>query len=441
MRRVLQVVLPLIILAITGAVVYTILANPNKPKTKKVERPLVYVESITAKQENLSVLIETQGEVKARVYSKLMPEVSGRITYVSDNFFAGRFFKKDETLIQIDQRDYEIALAKAKADLVKAETALEQEKIRTENFKTAVINGKNVLQQNILTLKEEEAKAAQALTDWKKLGRQGEPGELVLRKPQLNAARAAVEAAKADIEKAERDLSLVDALLKNAKAAVDAAKAEVRQRQIDLERCTVKAPYNGRIISKFVDLGQYISPGNEIAQVYGIDAVEVRLPVSSKDLQYMNLPDDAPGSKTSKAEVKITLESGAESHSWNGFLDRTESTMDSKSRQNYVIAQVKNPFSSEHSLKPGVFVKAEIKGKQIKDVFIVPISAVRDSSYLWIIDEKSQLRKKSVDIVWRNLKIAALTGLNEGDKICKTSLTFARNGLDVTEESREEKAK
>ena len=312
MRRVFQIVLPLVILAITAFVVNNILSNPNKPKTKKVERPPVFVETISAKKENFSVLIETQGEVKARIYSKIIPEVSGRITSISDNFFNGKFFKKDEILVQIDPRDYEIALSKAKADLIKAETEFEQEKIRTQNFKTAIINGQNVLQNNILIFKEEEARGQQALTDWKKLGRKGEPSELVLRKPQLKAALAAVESAKADIEKAERDLGLVDALLKNSQAAIDSAKAEVRQKEINLERCTIKAPFNGRILSKSVNVGQYISPGNTIAEIYGIDVSEVRLPVSTKDLQYMNLPEDSPNADSHKAEVLFSLQNGEE---------------------------------------------------------------------------------------------------------------------------------
>ncbi|MCM8542085.1 MAG: efflux RND transporter periplasmic adaptor subunit [Lentisphaeraceae bacterium] len=439
MRRVFQIVLPLVILAITAFVVNNILSNPNKPKTKKVERPPVFVETISAKKENFSVLIETQGEVKARIYSKIIPEVSGRITSISDNFFNGKFFKKDEILVQIDPRDYEIALSKAKADLIKAETEFEQEKIRTQNFKTAIINGQNVLQNNILIFKEEEARGQQALTDWKKLGRKGEPSELVLRKPQLKAALAAVESAKADIEKAERDLGLVDALLKNSQAAIDSAKAEVRQKEINLERCTIKAPFNGRILSKSVNVGQYISPGNTIAEIYGIDVSEVRLPVSTKDLQYMNLPEDSPNADSHKAEVLFSLQNGEEKNEWKGFLDRTESAMDSKSRQHYVIGQVQNPYDGKRSLKPGVFVKAQISGKTLPDIYVIPISALRESSYLWIVNEKSELQKKPVSIVWRNFKIAAIRGLEPGDKICITSLTFARNGLIVTEEGKEEK--
>lgn len=433
MRRFFQIFLPVILLCIAGFIVMVIVKNPTKPKTRKAQVPKVFVESFVAKKTDFPVSIITQGEVAPRIKSKIIPEVSGKIVEVSDNFFAGKFFKKDEVLLKLDPRDYEIALAKAKADLVKAETDLEQEKIRTQNFKTAIINSKNTLQKNILTLKEETARGEQALLDWKKLGRPGEPGELVLRKPQMEAAKAAVDAAKADIEMGERNLSLTETLLKNSQAAVDAAKAEVRMREINLERCQIRAPFDGRIIAKSVDIGQYVSPGNPVADIYGIEAVEVMLPISPKELMFIDLPGISPKVENSNPEVVFSTQLGNETITWKGLIDRSDSMVDSKSRQYNVIGQVKNPFEGEHTLKPGTFVKAEIKGKTLENVFVLPISAVRESSFVWSIDNEMKLNKQPVKIIWRNLDTAVVTGLNDGEKICRTALTFARNGLVVTE--------
>ena len=433
MRRFFQIGLPLLVLGSAGFFIYKIVSDPVKPKTKKSSSPPVFVEVQTAVKTNFPVKVETQGEVRPRIMSKIIPEVSGKVIAVSDNFFAGKFFKKGETLLQIDPRDYETSLTKAKTELIKAQTSLEQEKVRTKNFDTAIINAKNILQKNILTLKEEEARAEQALIDWKRLGNTGSPGELVLRRPQLDAAKAAVEAAKAEILKAQRDLTLVDTLIKNASAAVEAAKAEIRQKEINLERCTIMAPFDGRVISKSVNIGQYTSPGNAIADIYSIDAVEVRLPLSSNDLQFIALPGDSPEQTSSQPEVILSMLSGKEKISWEGIIDRTEGQMDPKSRQHYVIGRVNNPFSGENPLKPGTFVKAEIHGRTLNDVFIVPISSLRESSYLWLVDENSKLTKRPVEIQWRDMEIAVLKGLKDGDKICITTLTFAREGLAVTE--------
>jgi len=418
------------VLAIAGGVTTIIIKNPKKPKTRKSVVPPVFVESIPAEKINFPVLIETQGEAAPRIQSKLIPEISGKVIKTSPNFYVGKFFKKGEVLVEIDARDYEIALEKSKGSLLKAETELEQEKIRTQNFQTAIVNAENMLQKSILTLKEEQARSEQALIDWKRLGKEGQPSELALRKPQMDAAKAAVESAKADVEKAKRELKLTSALIKNAEASVLTAKADVRQKEIDLERCKITAPFDGRIVSKSVEIGQYTSPGNAVADIYGIHTAEIRLPVSSKDLQFMSLPEDSPEARDTKTKVILSMPNS--DISWEGVLDRTDSRIDSNSRQQYVIAQVAEPFSGEFSLKPGTFVKAQITGKEIKDVYVVPIAAVRESSYVWLV-EKSKLQKRMIDIVWRDMEKAVVRGLEEGEKVCVTTLTFARNDLDVKE--------
>ena len=437
MRRFFQILLPVLVLAIAGGITYKIIKNPKKPNTRKSVVPPVFVETLLAKKTNFPVIIETQGETTPRIQSKLIPEISGKVIKTSSNFFAGKFFKKGEILVEIDSRDYEIALEKAKASLLKAETVYEQEKIRTQNFKTAIVNAENLLQQNILKLKEEIARSEQALIDWKRLGRKGEPGELVLRKPQMAAAKAAVEAAKAEVEKAKRDLSLTSALIKNAEASVLSAKADLKQKELNLNRCKISAPFDGRIVSKSVDLGQYTSPGNAIADIYGIHKAEVKLPVSAKDLQFMSLPEDSPNAKSHKTKVLLKLPNS--DISWQGILDRTDSKIDSNSRQQYVIAQIDEPFSGEFSLKPGTFVNAVISGREIKDVFVIPITAIRESSYVWLVNEESTLQKKLVTILWRNKEKAVVSGLSDGDKICITTLTFARNNLPVQEKGSKSK--
>ena len=439
MRRFFQIGLPLIVLAIVGLIIHKFMTNPSKPKTKKNTVPPVFVEVQKAQKSDFPVTIETQGEARPRIMSTLIPEVSGKVIKISDNFFAGKFFKKDEVLLELDPRDYEIALAKAKTEVIKAQTSLEQEKVRTKNFETAVLNAKNTLQKNILTLKEEEARAEQALIDWKRLERKGTPSELVLRKPQLNSANAAVKSAEADIEKAKRDLTLIDVLIKNAEAALEAAKAELRQKEINLERCTIKAPFDGRVISKSVNIGQYTSPGNSIAEIYSIEILEIRLPLSNNDLNFLTLPGDSPMENSEKPKVIFSLSNNENEIKWDGTIDRTEGQMDTKSRQHYIIGQVKDPFSTKYPLKPGTFVKAKIKGKSLSGVFTVPISSIRENNYLWLVDDKSKLTKKEVNILWQDMNIAVVKGLENGDKICTTTLTFAREGLAVTEKGKKKK--
>jgi len=106
--------------------------------------------------------------VQPRTQTTLLPEVSARIVEVSPNFKAGGFFEKDETLLKLDPVDYETAVIVAQAGVAQAQA----------------------------TLAEEQARAEQALENWKALGRAAEPGAMVLRKPQLAKAEADVASAR-----------------------------------------------------------------------------------------------------------------------------------------------------------------------------------------------------------------------------------------------------
>ncbi len=103
-----------------------------------------------------------------------------------------------------------------------------------------------------LALAEEQARVDQAVQDWKRLNLDEEPSELVLRGPQLRRAQANVSSAEARLESAKRDL----------------------------EKTEIKAPYAGRILTKIVDVGQFVSPGNQLAKIYAVDFAEVRLPLT-----------------------------------------------------------------------------------------------------------------------------------------------------------------
>ena len=106
------------------------------------------------------------------------------------------------------------------------------------------------------TLSEEQARVAQAEQDWQRLGNSKQAPDLVLRKPQLMAAQATVYSAEAGFSKAA---------------------------ELALERSNIIAPYTGRVLSKSVDVGQVVSVGTELAEIYAVDYVEIRLPLKNKD--------------------------------------------------------------------------------------------------------------------------------------------------------------
>ena len=161
--RALKFVLPLAVLALAGLVAVTMIRNRPEVETQplRIEPPGVHVRVIQLRDVRLSVT--SQGTVRPRRETQLVPEISGRVISVAPSFAEGGFFEAGEVLVTIDPFDYQQAVISARSQLAKAR----------------------------LRLAQEEAEAEVAQREWEDLGR-GNPRDLTLRKPQLNDARVGV---------------------------------------------------------------------------------------------------------------------------------------------------------------------------------------------------------------------------------------------------------
>jgi RND family efflux transporter MFP subunit len=296
-----------------------------------------------------SVIVRSQGTVSPRREIDIVAQVSGRIVASSANFAQGGFVDKDTAMVTVEDNDYRFALIKAEARVADA----------------------------IQLLAQEKARARQAKREWRDLGNE-EGNQLFLRKPQLASAEAAVAAAEAD-----RD-----------------------QAKINLQRTRITAPYDGRLRETLVDVGQYVNAGTKIARFYATDAVEVQLPLTDRQVALLNVPlnyhDD---SEKKKLPVTLKAEFGGKTWTWQGFITRTDAEIDINSRLLNAVVEVSNPFARDPSserppLAIGQFVEAEIIGKQIDSVVVLPRRAVQPEDKIWVLDNADRLAMLPVDVLY-----------------------------------------
>ena len=166
LRYVLMVALPLLVIGAGAYGAKKLIDSRQEPEKAPpvVEPPLVRV--IEAQPRSVRLTVETEGVVAPRTESQIVPEVSGRVLKASGAMVAGGFFSKGEVLLEIDAREYELAVVQARA-------AVAQAKLR-------------------IATEEQEAEVARK--EWDSLG-EGEPTPLVLRAPQLAEARAQLASA------------------------------------------------------------------------------------------------------------------------------------------------------------------------------------------------------------------------------------------------------
>lgn len=380
---ILRIVLPIAVVALAlGGTVLMIKLKPEvETRPPEVPLPLVRVQPVVLTEHQF--IIESQGTVSPRTESQLIPEVSGRVTWVAPSFASGGFFETEEVLVKIDALDYRQALVTARSDLARAK----------------------------LRLAQEEAEARVARREWSDLGGDEDASSLTLREPQLADAKASVEAAVAGVERAERNLS----------------------------RTEVRAPYAGRVRRKNVDVGQFVTTGTPVATIYSVDAAEVRLPLPDDQLAFVDLPlTYRDGSQTGpRPKVTIVADFAGRRHTWQSRIVRTEGEIDPRTRMVHAVAEVKNPYAagedpSRPPLSAGMFVEAFIEGRDVSDVALLPRSSLRPDSTLWVIDEDNRLRYRKVTVVRATEdNILVSDGLKTGELVCVSPLDATTDGMRV----------
>ena len=382
MNRLLKKLLPVFV--IIFGIIISIIIIKSKPEVETVPVKIIpkRVKAFIAEKQSITITVKTQGTIKPGTETVLVSQVSGQIKNISKAFVNGGFFEKNDILLQIDDSDYKLTFIQLELQVAQAE----------------------------LRLKKEEQEANVAVQEWEKLN-EGKPTSLAAREPQLN----------------------------EAKRALEAANASLQQAKLNIERTNIRAPYSGRIRTKTVDLGQYVNQGMSLANIYGVDIAEVRLPVPDKELAYIDFPIDFRGlqDRESGPRIKLTTDFAGKIQNWEGYLSRIEGEIEQRSRMINLVAKINDPYGKSKTLnKPpltvGMFVNAEIYGRKYNDIVIIPRSALRNENQVLIIDENNKLRFRAVEILKLESEEAYISaGIESGEKVCATTLTTVIEGMNV----------
>jgi len=399
LRRTLQITLPLVLLA-GGALGAKALAGLRKPPAVAAPETVVpIVRAVEAVQRPVRLEVRTHGTVSPRTETRLVSEVGGRIVRVAPALARGGFFDAGEELLALDPTDYVLALEETRARLATAEAALQRE----------------------------EADAELARRDWETLGGDRKASPLVLHEPQLQEARSQVAAAQAALAKAERDV----------------------------ERCTILAPYPGRVRDRAVDLGQYVDRGHELARVYAVDWAEIRLPVPDEELARLELPldpggwssgpNDAPAEPWQGPAVRLSADFAGGERSWEGRVVRIEGEIDPDSRMVVLVARVEDPYgrAAERGragapLMAGLFVDATLAGRELAAAVVLPRAALQPGPRVYVLDREQRLAFRDVQVLQADRDEVVLgSGVEPGEAVIVSPLELPVEGMQLARAAEE----
>ena len=387
MTKALKITLPVLVLSLAALSTWVMVNSRPRQEVQPSSPPPPLVRDITVKATDHTMKVHAQGTVSPRTEIVISSEVSGKVDSISPSLTAGGFFELDEVLLTIEPRDFELAVTRAKADVARAE----------------------------LKLIQEEAEAEVAKKEWKDLGKGRKATPLALHAPQVAEARAVLESAHSGLEQAQRDL----------------------------EKTKLRAPFSGRVREKMVDIGQFVSRGNTLALLYGVDFAEVRLPLADKQLAYLDLPLDYRGEERSQDGPRVILRAqfAGRLQEWEGKIVRTEGEIDPRSRMIHAVARVSNPYGrgENHDRPPlavGLFVKAEIFGRFMKNIVILPRAALREDGRVLVIDSENRLHFRNVDLLRTSReRITIRSGVKNGERVCISNLAAVVENMRVRTEA------
>lgn len=376
----LVLVVVIVAVAIVAAKMMSLFRKPPEKKTQKISAPLLNAMQVFP--ESLQMTVQGFGTVTPRMEVQVVPQVSGKVMQCHRQLVNGGFFQADEPLVVIEQTDYSLAVKAAAAAVAQAEVKVEQEK----------------------------AEADIAHQEWEKLHPDKQPESiLVFREPQI----------------------------RNAQAQLSAAGARLAKAKLDLERTTLTMPFDGRVVKTNIDVGQFITAGMPVATVYRTDIVEIMVPLEDAELAWFNVPLNSNQNRdNSYAKVTVFAEFAGAEHTWPGRLVRTEGRIDPKSRMVHVVVQVTDPFKTESArppLMPGVFVRVDIQGKEVEDIYRLPRYAIRRGVEVWVAKGTGATKKltiQPVEIARMDREFAYISsGLNEGDFVVTSALGTVTDGM------------
>ena len=401
-------------IALVIAVVLVIM-RPRAERQVPVDKGLL-VEVLPAKTEDVEMVVESFGTVAPRESLKLVAQVRGPIVDIDPAFEEGGFVQEKTRLIQIDPRTYRLAVERRNVQIKQAEAELKRLEQEVVNLKARI----KITRFDVKLAKNEYLRLKK-LIDRK-----------VIAQSQLDKSEQAYLASQERLQALDNQMALTDPQKEQLIAARDMARVMHQEAKLDLERSSIVAPFEGWVLEKAIEVGQYVNIGQQLGKIYSAGQLDIEVRIPTKDLKWF--PEDM-GQETPLLADVVFKNAGNE-NIWRGRVARIKAMMDERTRTLPMVIEIdetpaterpQNPFG----LRPGMFVTIRIKGKKIQNVFVLPRYLVYPGDVVYTVKDDT-LKSNRVKIL-RGYKDTVIigSGLSEGAFIVKSPLSSPMDGMRI----------
>jgi multidrug efflux pump subunit AcrA (membrane-fusion protein) len=408
-----RAILPLLLLVTGSWLAWKIFqdSSPPRRRERRLSKPQVQAQAL--QKANYQITLRSRGLVLPRTRTVLRAELAGRVTKLAPQFFDGKSFDQGDVLIEFDKRETSLALSRAEAELAGAKARLAALEVELKE-----------------TAPQIELAAAELVVQSRRLERTRMLAEKDLTPiDSQEGFEIALVSAKTRLQTLKSRANLLEAQQQSLQSEIELAQLNTEAARVNLAKTEVRAPYKGQFMSRSVDLGQYITLGTELAQVFSNEIFEVRLPLTAQEAAQLDFKADDSTNPVAPVVLESSTNPGL---SWSASIARIEPGVDLNTRQVFVVASISGAeLEKGPLLRPGTFVRASLPGQVLRDVYVVPRGLIRGEDELLVIS-KSTLRRATVDLIWSDTESAVLrNGINDDDHLCLTALVFGGSSIEV----------
>jgi len=372
---------------------------------------------MTAAPVSKVMTVEAYGTVKPRKLVKIAAEVPGRIDYIHPSFIEGGMINKGALLVRIDQRSYKLDRQTGQVRIRQAKTDIESLKQDVKNLKNDII-----LSQANVELTQKELKRIKALSK-----------NQFASKNSLDKAEQQYLQAKIVLQNISNRLALTSPLMEQKNIALAMARVDFQKADLAFQKTQIAADFNGWVLDKFAEEGEYVNPGQTIGSIYQKDSLDVDVRIPLEKMKWIEFFFE--NGSTPAAKVKVANSGSIKSYVWNAKVARVKAKIDEKTRTLPMTLEILNPdvnIKTIFNLKPGTFVKCSIVGETFENIFVVPRHLLKSGNILFTMNDK-HLKMKKVTVLRKfEEEIYINGGLNPGDKIISSPLPGALEGMELT---------
>jgi len=405
-----------VVLLVAIAIAITLVTMRPKAERQVPVQKGRLVEVFPARAGDFQMVVEAFGTVAPRESLKLVAQVRGQIVDIYQTFKEGSFVKKGTRLILIDPRTYSLEVKRHKVQIMQSEAELKR-------LKQEVVNQKSRIRiaNSDVALAKSEYMRLKKLIDRK-----------VITQSQLDKAEQAYLASRERLQAIQNQLALIGPQREQLIAARDMAEVMYQQAALDLERSSIKAPFDGWVLEKAIEVGQHVNIGQQLGSIYKAGELDIEVSIPTKEFKWLPA---GMGEDLSVAADVIFRNTG-DQQIWQGHVTRVKARMNEKTRTLPVVFEVDESAAaavpeSGFRLRPGMFVTIKIKGKTVHDAYVLPRYVVYPGDVIYTFKD-NQLQKKEVRIL-RSYKDSVIVndGLSENDQIISTPLSGAVDGMSL----------